>query len=273
MPFNYEVIYNQIVEEICKRQRPKYDSLVIFVHNLLASKVEYWCNRDSVLNGQKLHDDIMQEIQILIIKKCEFYFFKPINGNTDKTCEEFKSWCYKVGKNYFVSYCKKNKKDNCIELDDSINSDNQTANEYNPEIIEEKRESVEERRQALNHCIMIVLDLKSSPHIILTWLAVSLFMISDDSSKIKSTHQVAEKFSRMTLFEMFDYILKEISVYDWVEIPKEQGVKQRERLEEYDKTGRLIGSLCYSDFYMKKGAEMSISDWVNRINSQIRLRW
>lgn len=80
------------------------------MHNLLASKVEYWCNKDSVLSGQKLHDDIMQEIQILIIKKCELYFFKPINGNTDKTREKFKARCYIVGKNYFVSYCKKPRK-------------------------------------------------------------------------------------------------------------------------------------------------------------------
>ena len=32
-----------------------------------------------------------------------------ILSNTDKTCEEFKAWCIKVAKNYFITYCVKQK--------------------------------------------------------------------------------------------------------------------------------------------------------------------
>ena len=43
----------------------------------------------------------------------------------------------------------------------------------------------------------------------------------------------------------------------------------KSRLDERDDDGRRMGEKVYSDFYMKKGAKASISDWVNLMNNYI----
>ena len=57
----------------------------------------------------------------------------------------------------------------------------------------------------------------------------------------------------------------------WIELNERQCRKQMEKLEAVDKkTGKKIGEMRYEEFYMSKGPEMSISDWINRVNEQIK---
>jgi len=267
MPFDEKQLYKALVCDICEKDFPEYDNLVIFVHTLLNPLVKKWCYDDSFLRGGLHADDVMQEIQIRIIKKCENYFFKPINGKTDKTCEEFKAWCITVAKNYFITYCTKQKNRKEVELDLSINAKESVFIEDTDFI---KQERIDERRE-LQKCFVVVLDLKSKPHIVLTWLSVSLFMIDFGANKIESTHLLVEKFSEFTLTEMFNIVIGFIKRIEWLQFDLKQIEKQRQKLETTDNiTGKKIGDMKYSDFYMNKGPEMSISDWINRVNSQIR---
>lgn len=268
MNFDERQLYFDLVNDICENEYPKYDKLVIFVHNLLSKKVKQWCYNDSILRGGMHDEDVMQEIQIRIIKKCGHYFFKPNNGKTDKTCEDFKAWCYRVAKNYFITYCVKQKNRKEVELDLSIVSDEQ---DFKSEETYSKQETIAENRKDLRNCFFIVFNLKSSPHIVLTWLSVSLFMIKYDVKKIESTHLIVEKFSELTLYEMLNIIINLTIELEWLQIDKEQIDKQKLMLEKINNdTGKRIGDMKYSEFYMSKGPEMSISDWVNRVNSQIK---
>lgn len=269
MPFDENQLYKALVCDICEKEYPEYENLVIFVHNLLNPLVKKWCYNDLVLRGGLHAEDVMQEIQIRVIKKCENYFFKPINGKTDKTCEEFKAWCIKVAKNYFITYCVKQKNRKEVELDLSINVEEEQFFIEDSTLV--KQERTDERRRDLQKCFVVVLDLKSKPHIVLTWLSVSLFMIDYDVSKIESTHLLVKKFSELTLAEMFNIVIGLIEKIEWLQIEIKQIEKQRQKLETLDNmTGKKIGDMKYSDFYMNKGPEMSISDWINRVNSQIR---
>ncbi len=268
MPFDEKQLYSDLVCDICGKEKPEYDKLVIFVDNLLNKKVKRWCHNDRVLRGGLHDEDVMQEIQIRIIKKCEDYFFKPIDGKTEKTCEEFKAWCTTVAKNYFVTYCVKQKNKKEVELDISIKPGEQGSDKEDPF---RKHDRITDERKELSDCFSVVLDLKSSPHIVLTWLLVSLFMVEYDMSKIESTHLLAEKFSGFTLYEMFNLVINLAAKLNWLEIDKEHTAKQMQRLEMIDKdTGKRTGDMKYADFYMNKGPEMSISDWINRVNAQIR---
>lgn len=272
MPFDEERLYSELADDICARDCPKYDNLVLFVHNLLSKKVRRWCYNDSALRGGLHDEDVMQEIQIRIIKKCETYFFKPVHGVTDKTCSEFKAWCNRVAKNYFLTYCVKQKNRKEVALNLSITEDNQSSMQVEDDYCSDETENLETHRSDLKRCFEIVFDLKSSPHIILTWLSVSLFMLlKEDTSKIDSTHMVVQKFSSTTLFEMFDIIISAINKVGWVVFTDEQINRQKRKLESINKdTGKMIGNMKYEEFYMNKGPEMSISDWVNRINMQIK---
>ena len=202
MPFNESELYFTLVEDILGKEIPKYDNLVIFIHNILNKKVKRWCYNDSVLRCGMQYEDVMQEVQIKIIKTCEDYFFKPVNGKTDKTCDEFIAWCNTVAKNYFITYCVKQKKRKQVEVDLSSVLDEQSFDS------EDELSTKENVRDELKNCFVVVFDLKSSPHILLTWLCVSLFMVEYDASKIESTHLLSEKFSELTLGGMFDLVVK-----------------------------------------------------------------
>lgn len=271
MGFDERKLYNDLVEEICNNDCPKYDSLVIFVHNFLSSRVKSWCYNDSFLRWGTHYEDVMQEIQIRIIKKCERYFFDPQNGIANKTCEEFKAWCYKVAQNYFFSYCVKQKNRKEVELDLSIKLDDEQFISGNTAERFTRQQILEESRSNLKTCFAIVMDLKSSPHIILTWLSVSMFMLECDASRIESTHIIIQEFSKLTLFEMFYIVISSIQRLGWEVFTEEQIAAQREKLTRINKESEMpFGDMKYEDFYMSKGPEMSISDWVNRVNSQIK---
>ena len=208
--------------------------------------------------------------KIKIMKKCEQYFFKPCCGKTEKSCEEFKAWCTVVARNYFLNYCVKPQKRKEAEINLSCFRDDEPGSSSVAGSVELVENAIENRKN-INKCFSIVMDLKSSPHIILTWLSASLVMLECDVSKINSTHVLVEKFSEITLFEMFDVVIKLIAKYDWIVFTEEQIALQREKLQTINKdTGVSFGDMKYRDFYMKKGPEMSISDWLNRVNSQIK---
>lgn len=262
-------VYDAIVNDVCASECPEYSNLVMFVHKLLMNKVKNWCNSGNLLRGGRHEEDIMQLVQIRIIKTCEDSFFKPVDGKTDKTCEEFKAWCTVVAKNCFISYYNKQNKKKEVKFNPDLKSNGGNDNYYDDGLLDTEKES--EQKKNLNDCFLVVMDLKSSPHIVLTWLALSLIMMRFDVKKIEATHLLAEKFSELTLDKMYGIVFSMMEAYDWICVSEEQKELQRKKLRALDKdSGKEIGLMKYSDFYMKKGPEMSISDWVNRVNSQIK---
>ena len=98
-----------------------------------------------------------------------------------------------------------------------------------------------------------------------------MYMIYANSNKIEATHVIAEKFSALTMNEMLRMIIILSTRCGWIELTERQCRQQKEKLEAVDKnTGKKIGDMRYEEFYMNKGPEMSISDWINRVNAQIK---
>ncbi len=268
MPFDENKLYEDLVADICAREYPQYDNMVLFVHDFLNGTVKKWCSSSSFLSGASHDEDVMQEIQIKIIKTCEASFFEPVDGKTKKTCEEFKAWCYVLAKRCFITYYNKQKKYRDGEKGIISGAEKDDGSDPPPYEGHEKREN---DREHIRESFLAVLDLKSKPHIILTWLSVSLFIVGCDMSRIESTHLLAEKFSEITLFEMFNIVVNLSAGLNWLELDDEHFDMQREKLEVIHKeTGMKKGDMKYSDFYMSKGPEKSISDWVNKVNNQIK---
>lgn len=271
MLFDEEKLYEQIVSDICDNEYPKYDNLAIFLYSLLKDKVKGWCKSSAILYGGMHYEDIVQGIQIRIIKNCDGYFFRPNGEKADKSCKDFKAWCSRVAKNYFLTYCakQKNKKEIITDFTDADERKIEDKKGIDDNLNNE--EKIKHCRAQLTRSFEVVFDLKSSPHIILTWLSVSLFMLNTDNNKIDSTHMIVDTFSNVSLFDMFDFIIAAIRKTGWINLSEEQIDKQRQNLESISKnTGKKIGEMRYEEFYMSKGSEKSISDWMNRINSQIK---
>ena len=99
-------------------------------------------------------------------------------------------------------------------------------------------------------------------------------MMENDLTKIESTHMLAERFSCLTLDEMFNMVINLIKRTDFLKIDADHIEKQRQRLEKINEdSGKRFGDMIYFEFYMSKGPEASISDWVNRVNAQIKKYW
>lgn len=267
MLFDENKLYSDLVYDICARENPLYDSAFVFVNELLNTTVKKWCSSSSFMSCGLHDEDVMQIIQIKVAQNCERNFFKPVDGKTEKTCEEFKAWCYVLAKRCFITYYNKQKKyREDITTEEEV-TDGTVAEPSTPDT----DECLDADRERIRESFRIVLDSKSGLHIVLTWLSVSLFMVGCNMSKIESTHLLSEKFSEITLFEMFNIVVNLSSKLKWLALDDEEFDRQREKLEViHKKTGIKTGDMKYSDFYMAKGPEMSISDWINKINNQIR---
>ena len=68
---------------------------------------------------------------------------------------------------------------------------------------------------------------------------------------------------------MFAMIVEQAISIPWLQLDISQISLVKERLDEKQSDGRRLGEMFYSDFYMKKGAKASISDWVNRMNNYV----
>ncbi len=313
-----EELYKELVEDILARDIPIYNNLYIFVHNLVYGKIVRKCNTNDVLRGGRHADDVMQLIQIRIVKKCEDRFFKPVDGKTDKTCLEFKKWCHAVANNCFRSYYNSQigkkgnngeqgvpkegdpdgdrpldgNRDISLSTDDNYGDEETSATDETRKgrpkkvsIAEEgknapsvsggydKIETLECNRSKLKECFEVVLDIRSGPHIVMTWLFLSSLIINLDMRKKDATHLLIKTAEELTLREMLVVVLRMMSVHKLIDVDENWKEKQLKKLETVDsESGKMIGNMKYSDFYMKKGAEASVSDWFNKISRQITKR-
>ena len=259
--YDEEKLYVELVEDLFGGEKPKYDNLVIFEHQILSGLVKGWCSNRKIFDSEA-HEDLMQLIQVRIIKKCEDGFFKPVNGKTVKTCEEFRRWSITVAKNCFRNYYDK--------LKPKSEKEKKTDGR---EFVDGGEIDLFAVKSRLQKSFSVVFDLKLSPHIILTWVAVSLIVLTYDISRIKAKDVFIEKFSNMSLFKVFNIVIKLMSRLPWLVVDAEHIKKQYKKLEVIDEeTGIKIGDMSYSEFYMKKGPDASVSDWINRVNTQIKKR-
>ncbi len=263
-----EELYKAVYEEVHNRAFSEYENVFIFAKTFLQYYVKLWCNGDYILKSGNHYEDVLEEICIHITKKCDKFFF---NNQGEKNCENFKAWCYTVARNYFNSYYKRVKKD-AEDNADYIKKESKKI-PIDSDAIEDvvdRQEALEVNRIELSNVFSIVFNLKTKPHIALTWLSVTMFMLVKNCSKIEATHATVAAFSECSLFKMLDIIIATIKKYKWLEVNDYSINMQYAKLQQaHQETSKLIGDMKYSEFYMKKGAEMSISDWLNRVNEQI----
>lgn len=276
---DYEQLYLQAVSEIFESDVPKYDSLIRFVEKHAKPYLKSWCSTVVAFKGGRHEEDILQEILIIVVKKSEkYFFFAKGTSYKEKSCDDFKAWLSRVSKNYFLSYKDK--------YDKGINKPIDNYDDDSPDKTQEKTlidpkasasDRIEKRLESeylISKSFELVFDLKNSPHIILTWLAVSLLLVTEDLERHEAIKLAHQKFDDATLYDMFCFIERSIEELGWLKVDARLLEKQKSRLEVInEENGFLIGESRYSDFYMNKGALYSMSDWVNRIDSQIVSRW
>ena len=260
MKFFTEEEFKTIFHEIVVDRPSCYDTMLMIAERMLEGSVRKWCNEDPYLNNDYHIHEIMQLIRIRLYKKCVTGFFLR-NGEPNYDPDGFKNWIFTVALNVKRDYAKKVK-----QLAFKEGNGSEDFEPVDPTGGDDSLLISDEKIEKLNRSFSIVIGHHSKVHIILTWLATMLLIAVHGFSKIKATDVLIRAFDSMTLDAMLNLIFRYIFAIPWMQQDESSLSSLKERLNKTDKNGVRLGDKKYHDFYMKKGAKASVSDWVYRMN-------
>lgn len=247
--------YQQMLSEL-SGSPCSFDTLILLARKTLYGSVCKWCNNHMALRKRGYEEDIMQNINLRLVK----YFLKSFRRNPEDVLgnsAEFVNWLFTVAKNEFYTFARKNGR--VIAAEGTADPENQKTTpsyEMAPSIIENER---------VLSAFQTVLGASSKPHIILTWLAVMLTINEEGVDRIDATHVIAEELSDKTLDEIYRFVRQELIQKMIISADSPLLVQLSAKLDA--KTdGVRIGDRTFRSFFMKKGDTDSISDWINRMN-------
>lgn len=252
--------FDKMFREIASDESVCYDTLLYISHRSLMNAVRKWCYNDSALRGRQYEEDIMQEIQIRLIKNCVTGFFLR-NGEPNYDPEGFKNWMFTLAINVKNDFAKKIRR---IQFIESKELDDVTVGCY-----EEESFCSDEGMERLANAFRIVIESDSKVYKVLTWVAQLIIIAELNVTKIESNEIIIKQFESLTLDAMLNLIIEQSAIIPWITLGDAQIKRLEERLDEIQPGGKRMGDMLYKDFYMKKGAKATISDWVNRMNNYI----
>ncbi len=256
-----------------------------FVDKLLYNRVKGWCGGDEFEA-----DEVMADIREKVYKEVVTGFLKrpDRNGKINTSADEFNLWIHTLAKNAFYDYC--NKKTNDKKKlptepigDNEWNINHGSDDGKSPETVDKALiddggiflpDNVERNREALEKAFRIVMTSDKNVYIPLTWIASSLCVIEQDSTKIRANKFVLS-FPNLTLNYMYG-ILKEYSKkVSWLVITEEMDKNIRENLEKpcKSKENRPYKKIRYGEFFNDSEPLARISDWIYRMNEYIVKNW
>ena len=280
MAVTYESLFEAIKVELQKNPED-YTSLMLFAKKKFKNKVNRWCQQVETKVGSDMEDDLFQEICVDLCKgtKRRFFCKDDTPFDTTKTLYEFQAWTKTVGVNALKKFIAKNSFWDMIVFDNPLGfSENPDEGDDEGSFVDTEDttddfEATIERdyfSTKLSKAIRIVFDLKTEPHMVLSWLAVSIVIAAGAYERHEAGKVVDAFFKDDTLYEMFDYIIPLMKNLDWFKISDDELNEQRARLDAvHEKTGKPIGEMKFCEFYQKKGGRASISEWFTRTSGQV----
>lgn len=260
--------FDTIVKELIETKPARYDALCAAANRLLLKKLERKVASTPALARCCTAEDLLSEVYIRLIKCAIPNFF--LRGETlNNDPEGFCRWVYTVAGNLCRDKCRSSAARQTVALDaDPDDEDAPYLQIADPdaELPFEPDDSIETLRAAFER----VLDMDVQVYKILTWAAQAVIILTADVSKIESNDLLVRAFEKMTLFEMWSAVTAASETIPWLKIGREADLRLRKMLETPFKKDVRYGDMVYADFFMKKGAKASISDWVNRINSGLK---
>ncbi len=257
-----------MVDELLCCEPRRFDMLCHIAEKTLKSSVARWCRTEECLRGRDYESDIMQEIQLRLIKTTvsKFLLRQGLDGPVNNDPEGFEDWLFVVAKNQKRDFANKIRSIdfNTTELDGT------EAEECTEEMYDVDEQ---ERIDKLKGAFAAVLAADVGVYKILTWIAQFVFILDNDITKIQSNELIVRTFENKTLYEMYDMIITASQSIPWIEISADQHEKIMSALRKTHDDGVLYGEIRYKEFFMKSNGAVSgkksISDWVNRLNSMI----
>ena len=257
--------FHIMAEELLHRQPARFDMLYTVADRVLRSGVDFWCGADETLRGKGCEEDIMQEIQIRLIKNTVSHFLlrDGVEGPFNDDPEGFEDWMFTVAHNVQRDYARRVRMVTMrtTGLQEAAQTDGEPACDAGGD---------RERTERLAEAFRIVLDADTKVYKVLTWMAQCLFIIRLDVTKIRSNELIVQTFGEKSLYDMHEQILQSARYLPWLRITPAQRQRLQEALDAPYDARRSYGHVKYREFFMKKGGKATISDWVNRMNNTIK---
>lgn len=257
----------KIRQEILIQTPPSYTTLLRLVYERLRPTVARFCRQDMRMEGDSHTDDVMQAVCVRLLQTVVPRYFLRAGteaaGSTD--ADAFAAWIVTVAHNVQRDYAQAEYRRRVRELPLAEEAEN-----FLPDEDTRQDGEAEYAGELLCRAYAVVLQADAQVYKVLTWLAYSLFMIEADLSGKESKAAVCRAFSGKTLYEMRDILISASAKLPWLSLSKEQKARIDIQLEKPFDGQKTYGETTYSTFFMKKGGKATISDWVNRMNEQIR---
>ncbi len=261
--------FDTIVNELFYRGKAKFDTLIHVVDRAFCKSVEYWCNNTDILKGGYHHEDVMQEIRIRVVQKAVTMFFKreELGGEINYDPLGFQKWLYTVVRNEKISYYKR-----ILRQRNPMSWDDETVQRVVEGLVHNVEDSFSEMqtRESLEEAFKIVIESDARPYTVLTWIAARLFFIKVTERGGEISELIDAVFAEKTLYEMRDMLFEAAETVSWMKLTEKGKDKINKALDEPYNEVCAYGDMRYFDFYMKKGAKSSISDWINKMDNIIR---
>ncbi len=259
--------FDRIVEELICTKPARYDALCDAAKKLVGAKLTRKCAQSPALARVCTPEDLLSEVYIRLIKNAvPGFFFRTEEMNRD--IDGFCRWVYTIAGNLCIDHIKAASSRYTLPVDAPLDDDELYLQIPDPDA--EAAFCAEPDVDTLRAAFEAVLDMDIQVYKVLTWIAQAVLILSEDVSKIESNALLIERYENMTLEEMWASVRRCAQNIPWMKISKESEERLRKIFLLPFNESRRYGEMKYSDFYMKKGAKASISDWVNRINAGLR---
>ncbi|MBQ4556450.1 MAG: sigma-70 family RNA polymerase sigma factor [Clostridia bacterium] len=258
--------FDQIIVELIYTKPAKYDALCAAATALLEKPLRRKFTTTPALAATCTYEDVLSEVYIRLIKSAVPSFFYR-NETLNDDCSGFCKFVYTVAANicrdkirYYAAHTSVP-----IETDDEDAIPLQISDPTADKMFHEQ-ENIEILRQAFE----TVLLMDAQVYKIITWVAQAVMILSEGVSKIESNDLLVSRYEKMTLDSMWAEIRRAADKLSWLKVSESVDAHLRKILDSPFNSNVRYGDMRYADFFMKKGAKASISDWVNRINSVVR---
>ncbi|MGN1307393.1 MAG: hypothetical protein ACI4V3_06970 [Faecousia sp.] len=257
--------FREIISELFVQKLSCSETLLAVIDEVYRKRIRSWCftHRDVIDGGYA--EDILQVIKIKIITNCTTSFFMKngTDGGINTNPDEFASWMNTVVKN---------KLKDILEIHQRRNNTVRPIGD-NEEFVDplyQDSAAVDAQQEILSNAFAVVINADSDAHIVLTWIASSLFIYQYGSESCHVAGDLVEAFEAKTLYEMRDMLLRAAERLPWLTLSRHQLQKLNASLQKNFDGTRCCGEVQYREFFMKSGGKSSISNWRNRMNNLVK---
>ncbi len=253
--------YRVMISQLAAGDERAYDGLYHIATEELMPSIISQCKRYDCLRGEQ--EDILHDVYIILTKTIVTRFLcRPDDEKTDKSAEGFSRWMHTTTNNYIITLVRKRRCD--VPIDDVELSE--PSEPFTPR---GEEEAVETLREALN----TVLNSDTSVHIVLTFFAEYVYVLTRGVNRMEATDWILFDFSQKTLDEMYKMIMLESEAVPWLVVTGAQHERIMSALRKPTVDGRRHGRLTYAEYFMKYNGETngkkSVSEWVGRMNKLV----